>query len=114
MPNRTDLRRGQVYHVHMDKPDRPVVIVSSDVHNAANRPFVVVVPCLSDAPPSMFAPMCVDVSTMTNPNGMHGHFRCDQIVPVSRSKFDGIVARTTLIGLDLQALDAALRRALSL
>lgn len=98
----------------MDKPDRPVVIVSSDIHNAANRPFVIVVPCLGDAPPSAFVPMSVDVSAMANPDGMHGYFRCDQIVPVSRSKFDGIVARTTFTGTDLQALEAALKATFSL
>jgi mRNA-degrading endonuclease toxin of MazEF toxin-antitoxin module len=113
--HRTDLRRGEVYPIDLDKPGRRVLIVSSDLVNAADRPTVIIVPLTNTKPVGVGVPMSVDANHLRSPrHGLTGFFRCDQINQVERTKFDRAPRLAKLLPSDMNLVDAAIRHALEI
>ena len=58
--------------------------------------------------------MAVDISKMRNANGLHGFFRCEQLVPVDVSWFIGLSPRFTMVPDDIELLNVALKATLGI
>jgi hypothetical protein len=55
--------------------------------------------------------MALDTAKMQNAYGLHGFFRCEQVVPVDKSWFIGLNPRFTMLPADISLLHVALKAA---
>lgn len=98
----------------LDKAARPVVIVSDDAINAAERLFVHVVTMTHTEPPESVTRFCVDVSTLKNPGNLDGFIVCDSLTALSRQRFIGLRREHLFFGDDLAKINAALKQVLDI